>query len=40
MLVPKAVEKAKAHGVYRIAGWVMGGPAEPGEVRYEKHRAI
>ena len=30
----------RAHHVYQAAGWVMGGPAGHGEVRYEKRRAV
>jgi GNAT superfamily N-acetyltransferase len=28
----------RAHGLYRAAGWVQAGPADHGDVRYEKRR--
>src|SRR5687768_6888103 len=28
----------RAHGFYRAAGWELVGPADHGDVRYEKHR--
>ena len=28
----------RAHGFYRAAGWVQAGPADHGDVRYEKSR--
>jgi len=28
----------RAHGFYRAAGWELAGPANHGDVRYEKHR--
>jgi GNAT superfamily N-acetyltransferase len=30
----------RAHGFYRAAGWVMTGPIDHGDVRYEKPRAV
>ena len=30
----------RAHGFYRAAGWVLVGPADHGDVRYEKQRAV
>ena len=29
----------RAHGFYRAAGWQLVGPADHGDVRYEKHRS-
>jgi GNAT superfamily N-acetyltransferase len=30
----------RAHGFYRAAGWMLAGPADHGDVRYEKRRAV
>ena len=32
--------RLRAHGFYRAAGWVLVGPADHGDVRYEKRRAV
>ncbi|MDP9177877.1 MAG: GNAT family N-acetyltransferase [Gemmatimonadota bacterium] len=30
----------RAHRFYQAAGWELAGPADHGDVRYEKHRAV